>query len=64
MAVELSKLIKHYRKKAIGYRTVAKRKDSGSQAELALNLRASIWEDVAEDLDAWLADQEEQNGTN
>jgi hypothetical protein len=58
MPVELSKLIKHYRKKAIGYRTAARKKDLGSQTELVLNLRASIWEDVAEDLDAWLTTQE------
>ena len=49
---EIVKLIAHYRKKAIGYRTAASKKEEGDAQ--ALLVRASIWEDVAEDLDAWL----------
>ena len=53
---EIVKLIAHYRKKAVGYRTAAGKKEEGDAQ--ALLIRASIWEDVAEDLDAWLVTQE------
>jgi hypothetical protein len=49
---EIVKLIAHYRKKAVGYRTAAGKKEGGDAQ--ALLIRASIWEDIAEDLDAWL----------
>ena len=62
---ELTKLIVHYRKKAVGYRTAAFRAEEkeadprdGKLAAMTLNLRAAVWEDVAEDLEAWLAIQE------
>jgi hypothetical protein len=66
---EIAKLIAHYRKKAIGYRTAAGKaaekeanpKD-GQLAAMVLNMRAAIWEDVAEDLDAWFADKEIPEG--
>ena len=49
---EIVKLIAYYRKKAIGYRTAAGKQEKGDAQVLLV--RASIWEDVAEDLDAWL----------
>jgi hypothetical protein len=57
---EMVKLIAHYRKKAVGYRTAASKKEEGDAQ--ALLVRASIWEDIAEDLDAWLAVQEIVDG--
>ena len=48
---EIVKLIAHYRKKAIGYRTAAKEK-SGDDAS-TLTIRAACWEDVAADLEVW-----------
>jgi ABC-type phosphate transport system ATPase subunit len=58
---EITKLITHYRKKAVGYRTAAKAKEENEDVRHLLT-RAAIWEDVAEDLDAWLAAQEIPEG--
>ena len=61
---EIVKLVTHYRKKAIGYRSAANNADENGGLEQAQNLRvrAACWEDVAEDLDAWLAVQEIPEG--
>jgi uncharacterized protein YdaT len=55
---DMANLIKHYRKKAIGLRSAMSRKGIAESASNMIAVRAAAYEDVAEDLEAWLATQE------
>ena len=54
---DITSLIKHYRKKAIGIRSAMSRKGVAEPALSVMAVRAATYEDVAEDLEAWLATQ-------
>ena len=55
---DIVKLVKHYRKKAIGIRSAMSRKGVAEPALTVMAVRAVAYEDVAEDLEAWLATQD------
>jgi hypothetical protein len=55
---EIAKLVAHYRKKAIGIRSAMSREGMAEPAINVMSVRAAAYEDVAEDLESWLATQE------
>tara|TARA_R100000951_G_scaffold81001_1_gene68780 strand:- start:445 stop:633 length:189 start_codon:yes stop_codon:yes gene_type:complete len=58
---DMASLIKHYRKKSVGIRSAMSREGVAEPALNVMAVRAATYEDVAEDLEAWLATQEGEN---
>tara|TARA_R110000737_G_scaffold46176_1_gene66194 strand:- start:348 stop:527 length:180 start_codon:yes stop_codon:yes gene_type:complete len=51
---EITKLVAHYRKKAIGIRSAMSREGVAQTAMMLLSVRAAAYEDVAADLEAFV----------